>query len=138
MSTFTLTEDYVKDWLKKLYTQDFSLIDPELQWTIGSDKKDSVRLTGVYTLNSWFEEVLKPMLSRLQPVENPGVDPKCIDIIGNNKAILEVESQATQRNGNPYNNRYVWILIFTDEGKVVKIREYLDTALVQEVMQTNP
>ena len=34
--------------------------------------------------------------------------------------------------------RYCWILIFSKEtGKVVEIREYLNTALVQEVMESN-
>jgi hypothetical protein len=47
-------------------------------------------------------------------------------------------------NSSPYifhlhsGHRYAWFLIFSEEtGKIVEIREYLDTALVQEVNQTN-
>lgn len=35
-------------------------------------------------------------------------------------------------------DRYVWIMIFSEKtGKCVEIREYLNTALVQEVIENN-
>jgi ketosteroid isomerase-like protein len=35
-------------------------------------------------------------------------------------------------------DRFCWIMIFSKEtGKVVEIREYMNTALVKEVMTTN-
>jgi ketosteroid isomerase-like protein len=34
-------------------------------------------------------------------------------------------------------DRFCWIFIFNDAGKIVEIREYMNTALVQEVMTTN-
>lgn len=33
--------------------------------------------------------------------------------------------------------RFVWILLFDETGKIVKIREYMNTALVREVMTNN-
>jgi uncharacterized protein len=75
-----------------------------------------------------------------------------IEIVGL-KAIVECSGYATQKNGKPYNNkqvfffhclgitgltwesgRFCWIFIFDGEtGKVVKIREYINTALVRDV-----
>lgn len=71
------------------------------------------------------------------------------------KAIAECEGRAVQKNGKPYNNwcaslfpperrtepqffffdnRYCWIMHFHPEsGKIIKLREYLNTALVREV-----
>jgi ketosteroid isomerase-like protein len=35
--------------------------------------------------------------------------------------------------------RYAWFLVFSEEtGKVVEIREYCDTALLQEISEMNP
>ena len=61
---------------------------------------------------------------------------ECPKIIGN-KAILEFRSEATQKNGKPYNNFYVWIMIFNDQGRAIEIREYMNSALVRETMVEN-
>ncbi|KAK7042793.1 ketosteroid isomerase [Favolaschia claudopus] len=136
MPKFTLTQEHIASLFTGFSSGDVSGVDPELKWTIGSETKDSVRLTGVYNLATWSKEVRGPLVSRLQGgVVTPTV--QCVDIVGN-KAIVELVGTATQLNGKPYNNRYIWILIFSeDTGKVVEIREYLDTALCQEVMQNN-
>ena len=44
-----------------------------------------------------------------------------------NKAYVEFRGEATQLNGKPYNNQYLWIMIFDDQGHAQEIREYLDT-----------
>ena len=54
-----------------------------------------------------------------------------------NKAYVEFRGEATQLNGKPYNNQYLWIMIFDDQGHAQEIREYLDTRLVQEVFTNN-
>ncbi|KAJ7100420.1 hypothetical protein C8R44DRAFT_888248 [Mycena epipterygia] len=77
-------------------------IDPDVEWTMGSQTKDSARMTGVYNLASWMEEVSGPMLSRLKGVPEYTVDS--FDVIGN-KAIVELRGEGTQANGKPYNNR---------------------------------
>ncbi|KAJ7751743.1 hypothetical protein DFH07DRAFT_825989 [Mycena maculata] len=110
-------------------------IDPNVRWVIASETKDATRKTGVYTVASWLEEVNKPLLGNLKTGIKMTVSS--LDIVGK-KAIIEAYGEATQANGRPYNNRYAWFLIFSEEtGKIVEIREYLDTALVQEVHQTN-
>ncbi|KAF7368462.1 Ketosteroid isomerase [Mycena venus] len=135
MAKFTLTKKYVED----IFTAGpagFSIIDPDVKWIIASETKDPGRLTGIYNLSSWLQEVRAPVVSRLKDGKLE-ITPTSIDVVGN-KAIVEIAGTATQLNGKPYNNRYVWFLIFSEEGKVIEIREYLDSALVQDVMQTNP
>ncbi|KAK7042869.1 ketosteroid isomerase [Favolaschia claudopus] len=136
-SKFILNKAYINSFFDALQKGDLSFIDPNVRWVIGSETKDPVRLTGVYNLESWVNEVKTPLWSRLQN-QAVAATATSIDIIANNKAIVEVVSEGIQLNGNPYNNRYVWILFFSDAGKIIEIREYLDTALCQEVMQTNP
>ncbi|KAK7000671.1 ketosteroid isomerase [Favolaschia claudopus] len=136
-SNLILDEAYISSFFAALQKGDVSFIDPNVRWVIGSETKDPVRLTGVYNLESWVNEVKTPLWSRLQN-QAVAATPTSIDIITNNKAIVELVGQGIQLNGNPYNNHYVWILFFSDAGKIIEIREYMDTALCQEVMQTNP
>jgi len=35
------------------------------------------------------------------------------------------------------NVRFCWIIIFSDAGKMVTVREYVNTALIREVMTGN-
>ena len=42
-----------------------------------------------------------------------------------------------QNNGKPYNNNYIWVMIFDDHGHATEIREYLDTGLVEKVFSEN-
>jgi ketosteroid isomerase-like protein len=59
-----------------------------------------------------------------------------LKVVGN-KAYVEFRGEATQLNGKPYNNQYIWVMIFDDQGHAQEIREYLDTRLVQEVFTNN-
>ena len=53
------------------------------------------------------------------------------------KAYVEFKGEATQNNGKPYNNNYLWVMIFNEDGHAFEIREYLDTGLVREVFASN-
>lgn len=46
----------------------------------------------------------------------------------------EVKGHATLATGSPYNNEYHF-LFFLREGKICRIKEYLDTRLVDEVFK---
>ncbi|KAJ7159223.1 hypothetical protein C8R43DRAFT_994213 [Mycena crocata] len=137
---FTLTTEHVHSLLDPVSEKwDWSVflgqMDSEVRWVIGSEKKDDVRKTGIYNVASWTAEVAAPLGARLK-IEQSKMTWASIDVVGK-KAIVEASIEAVQLNGNPYNNKYVWILIFAETGKIVEVREYLDTALVQEVFQTN-
>jgi len=57
-------------------------------------------------------------------------------VVGN-KAYVEFRGEASQLNGKPYNNLYLWVMLFDDHGHAMEIREYLDTGLVKEVFTNN-
>jgi ketosteroid isomerase-like protein len=52
-------------------------------------------------------------------------------------AVLELEANSTCKNGMEYPQRYAWVLRFNDEGIVVQAKAYLDSALVQKVVDAN-
>ncbi|KAK0109516.1 hypothetical protein ONS95_002205 [Cadophora gregata] len=136
---FTLTEAHVRGFLDPASRGDWvpfvTAIDPNVRWTIGSLREDLTCCTGVFNLQDWLEKVSPPMQARLQGALEMKIE--ALDVIGN-KAIIEATGFAVQKNGNPYDQMYCWIMKFDDEtGKVVVINEYLNTALVKEVYETN-
>ncbi|KAK7055531.1 ketosteroid isomerase [Favolaschia claudopus] len=139
MTAFTLTKAYTEKLFEILFSDPLTgmttYFDPSIKTIIAQEEKDPIRHTGVYTLDEW-KQVGGSITSRLKDRKLVMV-PTAIDVAGN-KAFVELAGTATQLNGRPYNNRYMWIMIFNDTGKVVEVREYFDTALVQELMQTNP
>jgi uncharacterized protein len=51
-------------------------------------------------------------------------------------AIVEMRGRATAKSGDPYNNVFCWICTFKD-GKIAKVRAYLDSWLVQHIIDRN-
>jgi uncharacterized protein len=49
---------------------------------------------------------------------------------------VELESLSTALNGKPFDNRYCWITRFSN-GTIVEVRAYLDSALVQRLIDEN-
>jgi ketosteroid isomerase-like protein len=52
-------------------------------------------------------------------------------------AVVELESRATAKNGLRFDNRYCWVVRFADD-KIVEVRAYLDSAMVQQLFDENP
>ena len=50
------------------------------------------------------------------------------------RVICEVRGYNKTVRGEPYNNRYAFIMEFNSEGKIHEMREYQDTALVEKVL----
>jgi hypothetical protein len=52
-------------------------------------------------------------------------------------AIVELRSHATAADGMRFDNRYCWVMRFA--GRIiVEVRAYLDSALVQQLIDRNP
>jgi ketosteroid isomerase-like protein len=49
--------------------------------------------------------------------------------------VVEARGEATTKSGKPYNQTYCYVFQLTD-GKVRKLTEYLDTDLVNQVLET--
>jgi len=51
------------------------------------------------------------------------------------RVAIEAEGRATTKTGKPYNNRYHFLFVVRD-GVIVEGREYLDSALYMELMNS--
>jgi len=52
-------------------------------------------------------------------------------------AIVELASLATTKNGLRFDNKYCWLTRWED-GLIVEVRAYLDSAMVQRLFDENP
>ena len=58
-------------------------------------------------------------------------------IVKDDEAIVELHSLATAKNGMRFDNRYCWVVYFR-EGLIVRVRAYLDSAIVARLFEENP
>ena len=57
-------------------------------------------------------------------------------IVEGNQAIVELHSLATARNGMRFDNYYCWVVYFRGE-MIVRVRAYLDSAMVARLFEEN-
>jgi ketosteroid isomerase-like protein len=58
-------------------------------------------------------------------------------IVNDDEAAIELHSLATAKNGMRFDNRYCWVVYFRD-GVIVRVRAYLDSAMVARLFEENP
>ena len=58
-------------------------------------------------------------------------------LVMDDQAVVELHSLATARNGMRFDNRYCWIVYFQD-ARIVRVRAYLDSAMVARLFEENP
>jgi ketosteroid isomerase-like protein len=58
-------------------------------------------------------------------------------IVKDDQAVVELHSFATAKNGMRFDNRYCWVVYFRN-GVIVRVRAYLDSAMVTRLFQENP
>jgi ketosteroid isomerase-like protein len=58
-------------------------------------------------------------------------------IVQDDEAVVELESKAIAKNGLRFDNQYCWVVYFRD-GVIVRVRAYLDSALVARLFEENP
>jgi ketosteroid isomerase-like protein len=91
-------------------------------------------LAGTYKSKKDF---ISNTFERLNKILKEGVILKVNNIIvQGNTAVIEMESLSTALNGKPFNNTYCWVVNFENEV-IVKVRAYVDSALVQKVIDEN-
>jgi uncharacterized protein len=64
----------------------------------------------------------------------PQVEPA---LVSGDWAVVELHSLATAKNGLRFDNRYCWVCRFR-KYKIVRVRAYLDSALVARLFEENP
>ena len=108
----------------------FEHVADDVNWTVMGTHP----LAGNYRTKSSF---LAHTFARLNKILKEGVVLRVTDVlVDGDSAAVEMESLSTALDGKPFDNRYCWIVRFS-EGTIVEVRAYLDSALVQRFIDEN-
>ena len=108
----------------------FEHVADDVNWTVMGTHP----LAGTYHTKVDF---LSHTFARLNKILKEGVVLRVTNImVDGDSAAVEMESLSTALNGKAFDNRYCWIVRFS-EGTIVKVRAYLDSALVQRLIEEN-
>ena len=129
----------LNDFLSRLYTAlqngDIetwsSLHDPSVAFNVSGNTMISGRTVGIQKL---LGEVFPPVFTPLDPDKSSfGVRWKlmCSD---DKRAAVVFEGDAQTHAGVEYNNRYVQLLEFNDDGLIQEVWEFFDTDLANRVL----
>jgi ketosteroid isomerase-like protein len=130
----SITENHVRSLFESLEHGDsekfFQHVAANVQWTVMGTHP----LAGTYHDRDTF---VRKTFRRLNKVLKDGVRLRVTNIITSHDiAVVELEALSTALNGIPFTNRYCWICRF-DQEKIVEVRAYLDSALVQKLIDEN-
>lgn len=108
----------------------FAHVDDAVDWTV----EGTHPLAGRYRSKADFHAHTFARLNKILP----GGTQLHVEhvLVEGDWAVVELRSHATARNGMRFDNRYCWVLRFKD-GKIVEVRAYLDSALVQRLIDEN-
>ena len=131
----SITSDRVRNIFKGLENGDgaafFEQVADDVDWTVMGTHP----LAGQYRSKQAFIDGTFAKLGQVLPqgaqlhVENV--------VVQDDQAVVELHSLATAKNGMRFDNRYCWVLYFRD-GVIVRVRAYLDSAMVARLFQENP
>jgi len=108
----------------------FEHVDDDVQWTV----------MGTHPLARTYkskQDFLLHTFVRLNKILKEGVILEVKNIlVQGDTAVVEMEARSTALNGIPFNNTYCWVVKFED-NVIVEVRAYVDSALVQKVIDEN-
>jgi ketosteroid isomerase-like protein len=130
----TVQASYVKSLFANLENGEsdafFEHVADDVSWTVMGTHP----LAGNYRTKADF---LTHTFARLNKILKEGVVLRVTNIlVAGDSAAVEMESLSTALNGKPFDNRYCWIVYFSN-GTIVEVRAYLDSALVQRLIDEN-
>ena len=130
----TVQASYVKNLFANLENGKsdafFEHVADDVNWTVMGHHP----LAGNYHTKADF---LAHTFARLDKILKEGVVLRVTNIlVDEDSAAVEMESLSTALNGKPFDNRYCWIVHFSD-GTIVEVRAYLDSSLVQRLIDEN-
>jgi uncharacterized protein len=108
----------------------FDHVADAVDWTV----EGTHPLAGRYRSKADFRAHTFARLNKILPggtqlhVQNVLTDGDC--------AVVELRSHAVALNGMRFDNRYCWVMRFAGES-IVEVRAYLDSALVQKLIDDN-
>ncbi len=108
----------------------FEHVADDVEWTVMGTHP----LAGTYHTKDDF---ISHTFARLDKILKEGVLLRVTNIlVDGDSAAVEMESLSTALNGKTFDNRYCWVVHFS-EGTIVEVRAYLDSALVQRLIDEN-
>jgi ketosteroid isomerase-like protein len=135
------TPENLNEFLKKLYT---ALSTGDIETWLSMHEESAVfnisgntLISGQVTIPQLLTEVFPLVFDPLVPeTVHFGLRWKlmCAD---DNRAVVIFEGESTTKSGNPYNNRYVQILEFGDDGLIQEVWEFFDTDLANRTLFDN-
>ena len=130
----TVLANYVKSLFANLENGKsdafFEHVADNVNWTVMGTHP----LAGTYHTKTDF---LTHTFARLDKILKEGVVLRVTNIlVDGDSAAVEMESLSTALNGKPFDNRYCWIVHFSNET-IVEVRAYLDSALVERLIDEN-
>jgi uncharacterized protein len=109
----------------------FAHVADDVDWTV----EGTHPLAGRYRSKAEFQQHTFAKLAKVLP---SGTQLHVTSLVTSGDwAVVELQSMATAKNGMRFDNRYCWVCRF-DGGKIVEVRAYLDSALVQRLFDDNP
>jgi uncharacterized protein len=131
----TVTPDFVREVFKGLENGDgtafFEHVAENVDWIV----EGTHPLAGHYRSKQAF---IAGTFDKLAQVLPQGAQLHVEDlIVKDDQAVVELHSLATAKNGMRFDNRYCWVVYF-ENGVIVRIRAYLDSAMVARLFEENP
>jgi uncharacterized protein len=131
----TITPDRVREIFKGLESGDgaafFEHVADNVDWIV----EGTHPLAGHYLSKKAFIEGTFAKLAQVLP-QGAELHTENV-IVQGDQAAVELHSLATAKNGMRFDNRYCWIIYFQD-GVIVRVRAYLDSAMVARLFEENP
>jgi len=131
----TMSITQIREIFKNLESGDgaafFAHVAEDVDWIV----EGTHPLAGHYRSKSDF---LAHTFQKLAKVLPQGTQLHVTNVlVSGDWAIVELASLATAKNGLRFDNKYCWVIRFAD-GKIVEVRAYLDSAMVQRLFDENP
>jgi uncharacterized protein len=130
-----ITPDYVRKVFKGLENGDgaafFEHVADDVDWIVMGTHP----LAGHYRSKKAFIEGTFDKLAQVLP-QGAQLEVEYL-IVKDDQAVVELHSLATAKNGMRFDNRYCWVVYFQN-GVIVRIRAYLDSAMVARLFDENP
>jgi hypothetical protein len=130
-----ITPDRVREIFKGLEAGDgaafFQHVADNVDWIV----EGTHPLAGHYHSKQAFIEGTFDKLAKVLP-QGAELHTEHV-IVQDDQAVVELHSLATAKNGMRFDNRYCWVVYFRD-GVIVRVRAYLDSAMVARLFQENP
>lgn len=131
----TITPDYIREIFKGLEDNKensfFKYVADDVDWIVMGTHP----LAGHYQSKKSF---IAGTFDKLKKVLKNGAQLRIEHlIIKDNQAVVELRSLAMAHNGMRFDNHYCWVIYFNDD-KIVRVRAYLDSAMVTRLFEENP